>query len=66
MKTVTWNEEVEDVLETTLVPEDAAVISPGRDYVYLEDDEYYYVEDTTKNLLTIASKNVTKDDTKEE
>ena len=46
----------EDVLETTSVPEDAEVISPGRDYVYLEDENYYYVEDVANGLLTVATK----------
>ncbi len=47
---------VEDVLETTLVPSEAEVIAPGRDYVYLADDNNYYVEDAVDNLLTIATK----------
>lgn len=49
-------QEDKDVLESKLVPADAEVIAPGRDYVYLEDDTCYYVEDTTKNLVTIAAK----------
>lgn len=50
-------EKVEDVLETTLVPSDAEVIAPGRDFVYLADADNYYVEDTVDQLLTIAKKN---------
>lgn len=46
----------ENVLETTKVPADAEVIAPGRDYVYLADDLYYYVEDEANGLLTIATK----------
>lgn len=46
----------ENVLETTLVPENAEVIAPGRDYVYLADDEFYYVEDSANGLLTVAYK----------
>lgn len=49
-------ETVEDVLENANVPADAEVIAPGRDFVYLADDEYYYVEDAVDNLLTIAKK----------
>jgi len=52
---------VEDVLESTTVPKDAEVIAPGRDFVYLEDANYYYVEDATRGLLTVARKdNTTK------
>lgn len=46
----------ENVLESTSVPEGAVVIAPGRDYVYLEDENYYYVEDAANGLLTVASK----------
>jgi len=50
-------EQVENVLETDLVPEEAEVIAPGRDYVYLADENYYYVEDAVNGLLTVAQKN---------
>jgi len=50
-------EQVENVLETDLVPSEAEVIAPGRDYVYLADANYYYVEDAVNGLLTIAEKN---------
>ncbi|GEM_PF-2118488 len=43
-------------LESALVPSDAEVVAPGRDYVYLADDAYYYVEDAVKNLVTKANK----------
>lgn len=49
-------EQVEDVLESELVPADAEVIAPGRDFVYLEDADHYYVEDVENGLLTIATK----------
>ena len=49
-------EKVDNVLETSLVPADAQIIAPGRDYVYLEDAEYIYVEDALKGLLTKAIK----------
>lgn len=55
-------ESVENVLETDKVPENAQIIAPGRDFVYLEDDTYYYVEDATKNLLTVATKANEKDE----
>lgn len=45
-----------NVLETTEVPADAEVIAPGRDYVYLDDGEFYYVEDAANDLLTKALK----------
>jgi len=32
------------------------VIAPGKDYVYLEDDDYYYVADYANNLITVADK----------
>lgn len=47
-------EKVDDVLETDKVPVDAEVIAPGRDYVYLSDANYYYVEDAANGLLTVA------------
>lgn len=55
-------EKVEDVLETTLVPADAEVIAPGRDFVYLADADNYYVEDAVDQLLTIAKKSDTTED----
>lgn len=64
-------EKVEDVLETTLVPSDAEVIAPGRDFVYLANADKYYVEDAVDQLLTVAKKSNTtenqniKDDTVE-
>lgn len=54
-------EKVEDVLETTLVPSEAEVIAPGRDFVYLADADNYYVEDTVDQLLTIAKKSNTSE-----
>lgn len=32
------------------------VIAPGRDFVYLADDAYYYVADISRNLITVADK----------
>lgn len=55
-------EKVEDVLETTLVPSEAEVIAPGRDFVYLADANNYYVEDVVDQLLTIAKKSDTGDE----
>lgn len=45
-----------NVFETCKVPDDAEVVASGRDYVYLADENYYYMEDATKNLLTVASR----------
>lgn len=45
-----------NVLESATVPQDAEVIAPGRDFVYLADANYYYVEDATRGLLTVARK----------
>lgn len=41
-----------------LVSEEARgnIIAPGRDYVYLEDDNYYYVADIYRHLITVADK----------
>lgn len=33
------------------------IIAPGRDFVYLADDDYYYVADISRNLITVADKN---------
>ena len=32
------------------------VIAPGRDFVYLEDADYYYVADISRSLITVADK----------
>jgi len=55
-KNIISQEKVEDVLENTIVPSDAEIIAPGRDYVYLADSKNYYVEDSVEQLLTIAKK----------
>jgi len=51
-------EKDENPLESAVVPAEAEVIAPGRDYVYLADDAYYYVEDAVNNLVTVANKGV--------
>jgi len=43
-------------LESALVPADAEVIAPGRDFVYFADETHYYVEDAINRLVTIADK----------
>jgi len=45
-------------LESAKVPADAEVIAPGRDYVYLSDASYYYVEDAVNGLVTVANKSM--------
>lgn len=47
-----------NVLESQIVPKVAEVIAPGRDYVYLADANYYFVEDAERSLLTIARKDM--------
>lgn len=47
-----------NVLESNIVPKDAEVIAPGRDFVYLVDANYYFVEDAYRSLLTIARKDM--------
>lgn len=56
-KNIVSQESDENPLESEKVPDDAEVIAPGRDYVYLADTSYYYVEDAENNLVTIANKN---------
>lgn len=46
----------DNVLESSLLPDRAVSIAPGRDYAYYEDDNYYFVEDATRSLFTVASK----------
>lgn len=53
-------ESCEDPEHSELVSAEAAgnIIAPGRDYVYLEDDDYYYVADLYRNLITVADKSM--------
>ena len=55
-------ESSDDPEYSDLVPESARgnIIAPGRDYVYLEDDDYYYVADLSRNLITVADKSKVK------
>ena len=55
----------EDPEYSDLVSEEARgnIIAPGRDFVYLEDDNYYYVADISRNLITVADKSKTQTDT---
>lgn len=43
---------------SALVPEEARgnIVAPGRDFVYLEDENYYYVADLSRKLITVADK----------
>lgn len=49
----------EDPENSDLISAAAAgnVIAPGRDYVYLEDEDNYYIADLYNNLITVADKN---------
>lgn len=51
-------EQCDDPEHSELVSAEAEgnIIAPGRDYVYLEDDDYYYVADIYRNLITVAEK----------
>ena len=51
-------ESSDDPENSDLVSAEAAgnIIAPGRDFVYLEDDDYYYVADLSRNLITVADK----------
>lgn len=51
-------EACEDPENSELVSAEAAgnIIAPGRDFVYLEDNDYYYVADLSRNLITVANK----------
>lgn len=50
----------EDPENSELISEAAAgnIIAPGRDYLYLEDDDFYYVADLYNNLVTVADKSL--------
>lgn len=58
---ICYQQNVANVQESQIVPKDAEVIAPGRDFVYLQDANYYYVEDASRSLLTIARKNPNTD-----
>ena len=51
-------ESSDDPENSDLVSAEAAgnIIAPGRDFVYLEDADYYYVADLSRNLITVADK----------
>ena len=51
-------ESSDDPENSDLVSSEAAgnIIAPGRDFVYLEDDDYYYVADLSRSLITVADK----------
>ena len=51
-------ESSDDPENSDLVSEEARgnIIAPGRDFVYLEDNDYYYVADLSRNLITVADK----------
>ena len=55
---ITVQESSDDPENSELISEEARgnIIAPGRDFVYLEDDDYYYVADLSRNLITVADK----------
>ena len=55
---IVTQEQCDDPEHSELVSAEAEgnIIAPGRDYVYLEDDDYYYVADIYRNLITVAEK----------
>ena len=52
----------DDPENSELVSAEAAgnIIAPGRDFVYLEDENNYYVADYSRNLITVADKSKVK------
>ena len=42
--------------ESSDISSEAEIVAPGRDYVYMADDSFYYIADYENNLLTIATK----------
>ena len=55
---IVTQESCDDPENSDLVSAEAAgnIIAPGRDFVYLEDSNYYYVADLSRNLITVADK----------
>ena len=55
---ITAQEPSDDPEYSELVSEEARgnIIAPGRDFVYLEDANNYYVADYSRNLITVADK----------
>ena len=51
-------ESSDDPENSDLVSEETRgnIIAPGRDFIYLEDNDYYYVADLSRNLITVADK----------
>ena len=58
-------ESSDDPENSDLVSEEARgnIIAPGRDFVYLEDNDYYYVADLSRNLITVADKSKVQTET---
>lgn len=59
---ITAQEPSDDPENSELISAEAAgnIIAPGRDFVYLEDSNNYYVADYSRNLVTVADKNKAK------
>jgi len=59
---ITLQEVSENPEESEYITEAAAgnVIAPGRDFVYMADDDNYYVADYSRNLVTVADKSKAK------
>ena len=55
---IVTQESSNDPEHSDFVSEAAAgnIVAPGRDFVYLADDDYYYVADLSRNLITVADK----------
>ncbi|MDO4188336.1 MAG: hypothetical protein Q4D29_05035 [Lachnospiraceae bacterium] len=58
-------ESSDDPENSDLVSAEAAgnIIAPGRDFVYLEDSDYYYIADLSRNLITVADKSKVQTET---
>lgn len=59
---ITLQEVSENPEESEYITEAAAgnIIAPGRDLVYMADDDNYYVADYSRNLITVADKSKAK------
>lgn len=55
---IVTQESSDDPEHSELISEAAInnIVSPGRDYIYFADDDFYYVADLNRKLVTVATK----------